>query len=124
MEKFGVDNIKKLLKFGCDLTKQIAISSADGWQWTDSFSFINEITQLPGVIKALPAIKDELADLSSDERKELNDWFEQEFDLPNDKLEGQIEKALNFVILLLDFIESWKQKPAEEPADAPPVNPS
>lgn len=109
MEKFGVENIKKLLKFGCDLTKQINDSSADGWQWTDSFSFIDEIREIPGVVKALPQVKQELTDLSEEERKELNDWFVQEFDLPNDKLEGQIEKAINFVIMLLDFIESWKK---------------
>ena len=37
-QKFGIENLKKIVAFGCDLTKQINQSLEDGWQWTDAIN--------------------------------------------------------------------------------------
>lgn len=110
--KFGIENLKKLVKFSCDLTKQMADSLKDGWQWTDAFLFINEASQIPGVVKSLPAIKQELAELSTVERTELNEFFAAEFDLANDKVELFIEHSLSVAISLIALVEEWKLKNA------------
>lgn len=105
---FGIENIKKLVKFGCDLTKQIAVSLGDGWQWTDALSFIDEVSAIPGVVKSFPAIKQELAELSTEERAELNNYIQAEFDIPNDQTEAFIENALAFALSAVALVEQWK----------------
>ena len=67
-QKFGIENLKKIVAFGCDLTKQINQSLEDGWQWTDAFSFVDEIATIPGVVKSIPAVKQEL-DAAREEQK-------------------------------------------------------
>lgn len=105
---FGVENLKKLVKFACDLTKQINSSLSDGWQWTDSISFIDEISAIPGVVKSFPAIKQELGELTPEERQELFDYVVVEFDLPNDSVEALVENSLQAAIALIALVEQWR----------------
>jgi hypothetical protein len=112
MEKFGIENLKKLLQFSFDLTKQIATSTKDGWQWTDSFSFIDEASEIPGVVKSWPAIKQELGDLSEDEKKELNQWVADNFGLDNAEVESKIEHALQLAINAVALVDEFKKKAA------------
>lgn len=116
-EQVGVENLKRLIKFGCDVTKQLSDSLADGYQWTDLLSLVDELSQIPGVVAALPQVKAELADLSPEERTELHAYLVEEFDLPNDKVEAFIENALSFALAALALIEQWKAlKNANPPA--------
>lgn len=105
---FGIENLKKLVGFGCDLAKQIASSLSDGWQWTDAFSFVDEIAAIPGVVKSFPAIKQELTDLSAEERAELHTFVVEKFDIPNDKVEAFIENALGVAINIVALVEQFK----------------
>lgn len=114
---FGIDNLKKLVKFACDLTKQITESLADGWQWTDALAFIDEITAIPGVIKSFPAIKQELGELSPQDRQDLYAYVVAEFDIPNDKVEAFVENSLLFAVSAVALVEQWKA------LKTPPVTP-
>jgi len=105
---YGIDNLKKFVKFACDFTNQATDSLADGWQWLDATSFFDEMLQIPGIVKALPDIKQELADLTLEERDELYAYLKQEFDLPNEKLEGFVEDSIAFVLAALSLVEKWK----------------
>lgn len=109
MAQFGIDNLKKIISFGCDLTKQINSALADGWQWTDAFSFVDEIAALPGVIKSIPAIKQELSELSEEEKTELNAYIKEKFDIPNDKVEAFVEDALSIAISVVSLVTKWKE---------------
>lgn len=104
---FGIENIKLLVLFACNFTKQVNNSQADGWQWTDVFSFVSTITAIPDVVRSLPAVKQELADMDAAEREALNAYVVQEFDIPNDKLEAFIENALAFTLSAVALIEQW-----------------
>lgn len=108
MELFGIENLKKVVKFACDFTKQAATSLSDGWQWTDVFAFVDEMATVPGVIKSLPVVKKELADLSIAERAELYSYLELEFDIPNDKVEAFIEHSIQFTLSALALIDEFK----------------
>lgn len=108
MEKFGIENLKKLLAFGCAFAAQIASSLADGFQWTDAFGFVDEAALIPGVVKSIPAVKQELADLSAEERNELNAFLQEKFDIPNDKLESVIEHAIGVGLNILALVEEFK----------------
>lgn len=106
---FGIENLKKIVKFACDFTKEIASALADGkFQWTEAFGFVDEIMAIPGVAKSFPAAKQELADLSPEEKAELYAYVVEEFDLPNDKVEAFVENALSFAISAVALVEQWK----------------
>lgn len=108
---FGIENVKKLVKFSCDLTKQISEALADGkFVWSEAFGFVNEVMQIPGVVKSFPDIKNELSELTPEERQELNDYFAAEFDIANDKIEAFIEHALSLAISLVALVEEWKKR--------------
>ena len=107
-QKFGIENLKKIVAFGCDLTKQINQSLEDGWQWTDAISFVDEIATIPGVVKSIPAVKQELSELSLAEREELLNYIVEKFDIPNDKVEAFVEHAVAIAISMVALVEEWK----------------
>ncbi len=113
----GIENLKKLIKFGCDLTKQISTSLADGWQWTDAFAFLDEIAAAPGVVKTFPEIKKELDDLTLEERAELYAYLIEEFDLPDDKVEFFVENSIALAIAAVALVEQWKALKNPPPAE-------
>lgn len=106
---FGIDNLKKVVKFSCDFTAQINTAMADGkFSWTESFGFIDELAQIPGVIKSFPSVKQEIADLDVAEKKELYDFIVDNFDIPNDHVEKLIENSLAFALAAVELFEQWK----------------
>jgi len=106
--KYGIEGLKKLIHFGCSLMKQAFVSGADGWSWKDAFSFIDEAAEIPGVAKTLPEVAKEVADLDATERQEIYDYLVAEFDIPNDRLEAVVEKALGFAINGVGLYEEFK----------------
>lgn len=105
---FGIENLKKLVGFACGLTKQISTSLKDGWQWTDALAFIDEVSAIPGAIKSLPAVKQEIADLSEDEKTELHAYIKEEFDIPDDKVELLIEDSITWTMATINLVNRWK----------------
>lgn len=103
-----LQDLKTLLKFGFDVSKQVAVSGADGWQWTDAFSFVDELMELPATIKSVPGAKEAIANLSAEDKAELDSWIAQEFDIPNEKLEVFIEHSLQMVTSGLILVTEFK----------------
>lgn len=108
----GTDNLKKLIGFALSLTEQVATSSKDGWQWTDFFQFVDEAAQVSDVIKSWKDVPAELADLTTEERAELNEWVADEFDIENDKVEKYVEDGLAWAVSTISLIHSFRNKPA------------
>ena len=108
----GIENLKKAVKFGIDLSKQIEVSGQDGFDWKDSFSFFDELMQIPGIIASGDKIKAEFNDLQPEEKTELLNYFKTEFDLADDKLETIIESSLELVLQILTVITLFR-KPTE-----------
>lgn len=109
MALLGIDNLKKAVKFGVDLTKQIEVAGADGFDWKDSFLFFDELMQIPGLISSGDEIKAEFLDLDTDEKEALITYFNAEFDLENDKTEAVVENALALVLQILTIISLLKK---------------
>ena len=106
---YGIENLKKAIKFACDFTAQCATALADGkFAWTESFGFVDELTQVPGLVKSFPELKQEVADLTETERVELYNYLKDNFDIPNDALETLIENSLAFTIAAVGLFEQWK----------------
>lgn len=108
-ELLGIENLKKLIQAGLAIPKQIAESSADGWQFTDAFSFIDEGMAVVAVARSIKDIMAELKDLSEEERNELNSYFSALFDIPNDKVEKYIEDALLWGTITVRLVTGFKQ---------------
>ena len=107
-ELFGIENLKRLVRLGCAIPKQIAISSEDGWQIYDIAAFFDEVADLIGVVRNIKAITDEWKDLSEDERLDLFSYVKQEFDIADDKVEEFVEDALVWAASTLSLISRFK----------------
>lgn len=104
----GIENLKKLVRFPLELTKQIAESTADGWQFTDLFQFVDELASVPGIVKSWKDIAAEIKEVDPLERQELYAFIVAEFDIPNDKVEKVVENALLNAISLIALYEEFK----------------
>lgn len=113
METLGIENLKKAVKFAIDLGEQFAESAKDGFTWKDSFSFIDELLQVPGLLSRSKDIVAELKDLSEVEKEELVAWAKDELDLEDDALEAKVEGALEFALQFLKFYSLFKKPTAE-----------
>lgn len=105
----GIENLKKLIKFALDLSRNIQTALGDKKVTiAEIFGFLPELMQVPGIVKAWTDIKAEYEDLSKEERLELHSYVVSEFDIPNDKVEAFIENALLQAISLITLVEEWK----------------
>lgn len=106
----GIDNLKKGVKFACDFTKQMAEALADKkFTWMETFGFVDELIQVPGLVKSWPELKQEVADLTEEEKTELFDYLRTEFDLPNEDLEVLVEDSLNWIVITVTLVGRWKK---------------
>lgn len=109
MEKIGIENLKVVLKAAADFGEQTAAVLEDGKiKTTELFNYIDELMQIPGVIKAVPNLKAEFKDLDENEQAELVSYVELELDLPNDQVEGFIEDAFEWTLRLLAIVDRFK----------------
>lgn len=107
-DKLGIGNLKNLVDVAMSIPKQIADSSADGWQWTDAFSFTDEAFAVVRVGKTWKEIAAEIKDLDETERQELYTYFKEKFDIPDDQLEVWIEDAIEWAVITIKQIERFK----------------
>ena len=94
----GVEALKKLVKAGIDIQKQILVSGADGWQIQDALQFIDEFTETTEVFKTGPELLLELKGLNEEGKNDLMGYIQSIFDIPNDKVEGVIEDSISFML--------------------------
>lgn len=105
---YGVANLKKLLKFGFGTTEQIAEALKDGkFTWPEAFGFVDEISEIPGVVKAIPDVMKELSELSEEETTELHEFAKSEFDIPNDAVEEFVEDGLIWAIKTIALVKRF-----------------
>lgn len=105
----GIENLKKIVKFSCDFTDEIAGALADGkFKTAEIFGFFDEIMSIPGVVKSFPEVMAEIKDLTEAERNELHAYVVDEFDIPNDKVEGFIEHSIMWAFSTVSLVELFK----------------
>lgn len=107
-ETYGIETLKKAVHLAIAIPFQAAKTVKQKFQLFDILGFIDELKDLADVIKARKQIGVELKDLSPAEREQLIEYIKAEFDLPNDKLEFFIEKALSWADSTVSLIEEVK----------------
>lgn len=112
-EKFGIENIKKVVIFGATVGKSISDDLADNKiTLQEVLALIPSLMSIPDLIANKQAIIDEAKDLSFDEIKEVVAAVEGS--ITNENVVGTIEDALNFIIAGKNLVERFSKK-AETP---------
>lgn len=111
-ETYGIETLKKAVHLAIAIPFQAAKTVKEKFQLFDILGFIDELKDLAAVIKVRKQIGLELKDLTTEERQELIVYIKAEFDIPDDKLEFFIEKALewaNSTIALIEEVKTLKK---------------
>lgn len=106
----GIVNIKKAVKFGIDFANQAIKALQDKKiSFLEALGFIDELSQLPGVIESGKDIVSEINDLSPEERKELHDYVTMELDIPAEKVEKVIADSVDAIISIYTLIDGIRK---------------
>lgn len=103
---FGIENLKTALAFAIGFGMKIEDALLDDGKVTtkELLGFIPTLTKLPGLIRAIPHLKEEYTDFTEEEKIEINTWLVTTLDLDNDLIEEYIETAFAFLVALSDLI--------------------
>ena len=113
MQKFGTETIKKALSVGLNLAKGINIALADDNKisFWETVGLVGKTFPLAEVINNRKALVAELRDLDETEKADLANWVKTQYDIPADKVENTVHKAIALFIQMLDFamdmVEIW-----------------
>lgn len=121
-QKIGIDNLKKFVHFGLDLAEQIAKTTGKKWNFLMALDFVDEVAAIPGVVKSWPAVLTEIKDLDDDERKQLHEYVQEEFDIPNERVEEVVEDSLVLVISMVNLVTKFKNKNSTGDTQSGPGN--
>ena len=95
----GIENLKTLVKAGLNLGQKVAKSLDDKKvSFFEAIGLVPEVFAAIGVAKSWNEVKAEIADLTSAETDELEEYVVAEFDIPNEKVKVFIAKALKNVV--------------------------
>lgn len=109
MEK-GIESIKFVVSWGLSFVTDMSKALDDGkFKWHEALRFVDDFRKMPKLVENIHNIKDELNDLSSDERAELIFYVQQEFDIDNDKVEQAIEDGIEIALNIWGKIEKYKK---------------
>ena len=111
----NIENIKTVLAFVIGIGERVDKVTAEdsaggkkitGGEWLGSAVLL---TGVPGLLKSIPEFLPEFKDLDSEEKAELKDFVNTEFDIANDKLESVIEKAVGIAIELSNIAQLFSK---------------
>ena len=103
-EEYGIEETKEMVGFVISLGEGVAKAVEDGFSLDDIVYFLEALTRAPAAFENMAAIPSELKDLSGEEAQALKDYIAEDFDIPNDKLEDVIERALQLAADLYEFL--------------------
>lgn len=104
MALYGTDKLRQIIDTGLGMASTLRAIFQDGkFQVQEIFLLIGNFAAVSEVVRAWPEAMQQFKDLDQAERHELNSYFAVKFDIPNDKVEAFIEKAITNVISLVDL---------------------
>lgn len=107
----ATENLKTVLLLVTKLVKDGDLAFKDGFQWTDVFNFIPELTQIPVILKNKEAISAELKSLTPAEIADLGAYLEANLSLSNARVEGIIESVIEIGLAVIDLVVKLKPTP-------------
>lgn len=90
-QKFGVENIITVLDFHFGLAKELASALKDGkFKLFEALGFVDDLMKIDGLIKAVPQLKSEFAELSPEELQEIKAWAQENYEF-----EGTVDELID-----------------------------
>jgi hypothetical protein len=109
-EKFGIENLKKLVSFGVTIGKNISDDLQDDkFTLQEGLALLPQLMSIPDIINSKDAIISEAKDLSIDEVGELVDGIE---GATSENVVGIIGDALTFIVAGKSLVERFTHKAA------------
>lgn len=105
-EKFGIENLQKLLTFGVNLGTSVVNESKDGFNLNDVFNLLPQLMQIPDFIKNKDTIINEAKDLSIDEIKQLVGAVNGV--IKDEHVVSIITNALNVAVSVVALVQDFK----------------
>lgn len=102
----GIKDLKEAVYFGL----KVGEAASDGFSYDD----FGVLTSLPAAISGISNVPDELADLDEEEAEELKQFVQDSFDIPDDRLEEMVEKAVYAAIAVYQVYQAWVDMRAEQ----------
>lgn len=124
-EKFGIENLQKVLSLGVALSTGIINDAKDGFNLNDVFKELPLLMQIPDLLKNKDAIVNEAKDLSLPEIETLVKSVEGVIN--NEQVTSVIEHGLSVIVSVVALVEDFKSKAApvvNAPATSEPPTPA
>jgi hypothetical protein len=106
----GIENIKKAVSLVLTVGEDVAKGLADNGHLDLSEYIgigIDLVGGVPGVVKNFKDIKIEFANLTVEKKNELIEFVKADFDIPQEEIEAKIEKAIDLINAVAEFIASF-----------------
>lgn len=105
----NIEKIKLALTFAFSLQSTLSQVLRDGKvKWTEFMMFFPVLSQVDSVFGSIKEIKEELTDLDEKEKEALKQFVADRFDIENEQAEEKIEKSINLLIEIVDFVYDVK----------------
>jgi len=105
----GIKELKEVVKAAISIGEALA----DGIGIED----VAALLDLPAAIEGITQVPAEVGDLDESERKELQDYIQAEFDLPDDELEEFIESAIIWAFSTYELYSKFVNMKKDEPEE-------
>ena len=109
-EQFGIEKLKEAVAVIYNSVNTADSTLADGFQVTDLFSILLQLSPLPQVIQAKDDLKNQWKDLSDEEIPVLIAYFNAGLSLKNKELQGRIQKAASAIGAVAIAIRAFSKK--------------
>jgi hypothetical protein len=105
--KFGVEETKDAVKFGCKFGLAISVC-LDGVDFEDVDEITSALTQLPSALSGMGSIPSEIGDMDTFELQECIDIVRTELKVENQKALLIVEKSLKVLYAIYDLVKEIK----------------
>lgn len=119
-EKFGIENVKKLLLWGAKVANTVieAVTDDPTTEKDESNIDVKEGIDISFKAIAIPFksfkfAASEIGDMSAEEKEEINLAFQEEFDITKEEAEVMVEQVIDFVLTLIVMFISKHEDIAE-----------
>lgn len=98
-------NLKEVLDFAMSLHMAYEAANADGKiDLMDAGLLTQPVMKLIPAIEEIKKVGEEVKNLSSEDRAEMEQWLKATYDIADDKLEMKVEKGLALALHIAEFV--------------------
>lgn len=99
MEKIGIENLKIVGGYVCDLANDVIAAAADGKiTWSDAPRFLDNMFGVPKMLKSVPLVDDEYIDIDPEEEAEFEAFVAGRLNLPDGAPKSIVKAVVKLIM--------------------------